>query len=93
MCGGIICRSVLLHENIQFKKTLTDPDKMEAARKAFLESDEWQDTFDDPDLKAMASGTRVCVRLESIDWWACVVESNAWLYFIDRSIGGSVGCT
>lgn len=40
----------------QFKKSLSDPDKMEEARQAFLENEEWQDAFDDPDLKAMASG-------------------------------------
>lgn len=51
---------------MQFKKTLTDPDKMEAARQAFLENDEWQNTFDDPDLKAMASGA--CVRGWSELW-------------------------
>lgn len=49
----------VLVQNAQFKKTLTDPDKMEAARQAFLENDEWQNTFDDPDLKAMASGACV----------------------------------
>lgn len=34
---------------------------MEAARQAFLENEEWQNTFDDPDLQAMASGMYACV--------------------------------
>jgi len=51
------------------KKDLEDPDKMEAARKNFLESDEWKDTFEDPDLRDMASGELGRAGLGCCWWW------------------------
>lgn len=55
---------------------------MEDARKAFLENEEWQNTFDDPDLKAMATGAlRACVCLSE----ACIPGLTLPDRFLSRS--------
>ncbi|TFJ87451.1 hypothetical protein NSK_000804 [Nannochloropsis salina CCMP1776] len=56
----------------ELKRSLDDPEKMENARKNFLENEEWLNTFEDPDLRAAASDP---------DKWKDIMRENARLMY------------